>query len=310
MQESERLRLTLRRLTGYIPGQVADIRLVSKSTDAGGHLIEELILATDTEIPATLIRPARDGPFPAVIYCHAHGGDHHLGRRELLDGSAFLQSPGYGRALANLGFAALAIDHAGFGQRRSEGSESALAKAALWNGTCLFGRMLNDLSFAIGSLAARPDIRADRIFSLGLSMGAAHAVWLAALDDRLAGSAHLCMLADIAPLLSSGIHDRHGHYLTVPGLLQHCEFGDVAGLVAPKPQLICHGGQDGLTPRAARDAALARARAAYDLRPGLDGNALQVMLDPESGHAESAHMRAAVLDFLSNAQERTSPFAA
>ena len=79
-----------------------------------------------------------------------------------------------------------------------------------------------------------------------------------ALEPRVAAVVQLCMLADIAPLIAAGVHDRHGAYLTVPGLLPRAEIGDVAGLIAPHPQFVGHGGQDPLTPPAARDAALMR----------------------------------------------------
>ena len=126
----------------------------------------------------------------------------------------------------------------GFGDRQGEGSEAALAKAALWRGDCLFGQMLRDLRPGLGWLAAQAWAAPDRIAALGLSMGAAHACWLGALDLRIGAVAQLCMLADIGPLIETGAHDRHGIYLVVPGLLQLAEMGDIAGLVAPRPQFI------------------------------------------------------------------------
>lgn len=259
-----------------------------------GAVVEEIVLGGPAPVPATFVRPEGRGPFPAVLYCHAHGGDYRLGRRELLDGSRFLQEPGYAVALAAMGFASLCIDMPGFGDRQSEGSENALSKALAWKGESLFGRMLDDLSRALGYLGSRVDVDAGRLYTLGLSMGAAHAYWLAALDTRVAGCAHLCMLADTAPMIETGAHDSHGHYLTVPGLLAVAETGDIAGLIAPRPQLICHGANDHLTPAVARDAALGRVSAAYSEVP----QNLTTMIDPDTGHKESAPMRVATLDFL------------
>lgn len=307
MPEAGRLRGELRRLAGYAPDAPAVGAVVSERRSGDGHVIEEIRLDGHAPVPATLIHPGRPGRLPAVLYAHAHCGDHALGRRELLDGSRFFAAPGYGPALANLGFAAMCIDMPGFGERRHEGTETALAKAALWRGECLFGQMLGDLGAALGYLAARADVDAGRIFTLGLSMGAAHAMWLAALDERVAGCAQIAMLADIGPLIAAGAHDRHGPYLTVPGLLRAAEMGDVAGLVAPRPQLVCHGGRDELTPPPARDAALARLATAYARH---EGALVETMIDPEAGHGESAPMRVAVLDFLPRALRRASPFAA
>ncbi len=298
---TDALRQRLQALIGWSPG-IAAARSAREASHPDGHVIEELILdGPRGDIPATLIRPdrrsANAAPCPAILYCHAHGGDFRTGRREMLEGSRFHQAPGYGAALATLGFAVLCIDMPGFGDRRGEGAENDLAKAAFWRGETLFGHMLNDLAGAFGYLASRPDTDAARIFTLGLSMGAAHAYWLAALEPRVAGCAHLCMMADIAPLIADGTHARHGFYLTIPGLLHLAETGDVAGLIAPRPQFACHGGTDTLTPPAARDAALARLRAAY---AGHD-DALTCALDPAAGHGETAAMRVAVLDFLARA---------
>ncbi len=297
---ADALRSRLQDLTGWSP-RPATLLSQKASRSDGGLPLEELVLRGPRgPMPATLILPDRRRPCPAVLYCHAHGGDYRLGRREMMQGSRFLQAPGYGAALANAGFAALCVDMAGFGDRRDEGDENDMAKALFWRGESLFGHMLNDLGAAFGYLAQRADIDASRIFTLGLSMGAAHAYWLAALEPRVAGCAHLCMLADIAPLIEDGTHARHGFYLSVPGFLNLAEAGDVAGLIAPRPQFACHGGKDHLTPPAARDAALTRLRAAY----ANHDPALTCAIDPDAGHGETAPMRVAVLDFLARAAAR------
>ncbi|MDA0187460.1 MAG: hypothetical protein O3C59_08295, partial [Proteobacteria bacterium] len=101
-------------------------------------------------------------------------------------------------------------------------------------------------------------------------------------------------LADIAPLIATGAHDLHGPYMTVPGLLAAGDMGDVAALVAPRPQFVGLGADDPLTPAPARDPALARLSMAYRAAP----MALEVHLSQDSGHVETPAMRAAVLDFL------------
>lgn len=258
-----------------------------------GAVVEELLL--DGRIPGTLIRPEGDGPFPAVLYCHAHGGRHERGRSELMAGAKSLYSP-WGPQLAALGFVALSIDMPSFGERQGEGPEGALAKAHHWRGDTLYGAMLRELSGALGALAARPEVDASRLVALGLSMGASHAFWLGALDRRVSGVVQLCVMADMGPLIDSGAHDLHAPYLTVPGLLAVAEIGDVAGLVAPRPQFIAHGADDPLTPQGAREGALARVRAAY----GGEGAELTSHLEPNSGHVETEGMRRAALNFLGN----------
>lgn len=245
--------------------------------------------------PATFLLPAgAKSRLPAVLYCHSHGGNYELGREELTRGERYLHAP-YAADLVDAGFAVLCMEMPCFGDRRAEGSESALAKALLWHGKPLFGQMMSEQMAALGWLAAHERIDSGRIAALGMSMGAAHAYWLGALDQRVAAVVQLCMLADMAPLIEAGGHDRHNHYLTVPGLLAIADMGDVAALIAPRPQFVAHGETDGLTPPAARDPALHRLKAAY----AESGGQLELFLAPGSGHAETVEMRRAALAFLS-----------
>jgi dienelactone hydrolase len=141
----------------------------------------------------------------------------------------------------------LAIDLPGFGGRATA-SESALAKARLWRGRSLAGQMLGELASALDWLAARPEVDAGRIGAFGISMGAT-LYWLAAVDPRIACVVHLCCFADFDRLIETGAHDLHGIYLTIPGLIDLASNGRIAGLIAPRPQLICIGDLDLLTPR-------------------------------------------------------------
>ncbi|QDC11191.1 hypothetical protein FHY55_19000 [Oceanicola sp. D3] len=238
--------------------------------------------------------PEGDGPHPAVLYCHAHGGDYALGKEEVNRGARWTDGPP-GAALSAAGFAVYCVDMPGFGARQGEGTESALAKAEAWRGGSLFARMLADQRGAFEHLAADPRVDGTRIYTWGVSMGAALAMWLAALERRVAGHVNITMLADIAPLIASGTHDRHGPYLTVPGLLREGDQGDVAAMIAPRPMFVAHGERDGLTPKDARDAALAK----------LPRAGLTTFLQPEAGHGETPEMRAAALAFLARHAHKT-----
>lgn len=295
MAEGPLTRGRLWHLLGWPGGPTWIAATINGTTEAQGacSLTRLTLRIGSAEVPALYLCPAGAGPFPAVLYCHAHGNRYDRGAEELTHGRPALVSP-YGPALAERGIASLCIDLAPFGGRQTEGPEAALAKALLWQGRTLMGQMLAELAAAFGWLAARPEIDARRIATLGLSMGGTHAYWLAALEPRVAACAHLCVFADIAPLIASGAHDLHGPYMTVPGLLAEGDMGDVAALVAPRPQLVCLGAADPLTPGTARDPALARLRAAYsDHRDRLEEH-----VDPDTGHRETPAMREAVLGFL------------
>lgn len=229
-----------------------------------------------------------------ILYCHAHGNRYEIGKDELIAGRPALCDPPLGLALAQAGATVLCVDMPGFGARRGEGSESALAKAALWEGRTLLGGMLADLGSAHRALAAMPEVDTERIVALGLSMGGTLAYLHAALMPQVAACAQLCVMADLAPLIASGAHDLHGAYMTIPGLLSDHDMGDISGLVAPRPQFIATGGRDPLTPDPAYRPAVDRVQRAYSQAP----DSLVLHRDPVAGHAETPDMRHRLFGFL------------
>lgn len=272
-----------------------EARLLSCETDQmDGYVVEHLRLAIDdTEVRGILTRPAAaSGKLPAILYGHSHGGRHDIGARELLDGREYLLDP-LGPVLAKAGYITLSIDMPVFGERSSV-SESFAAKALLWEGKSLFGQMLSDHAAALTYLTGRDDVDADRVGAFGISMGCFLSYWLAAMDERIKAVAHLCCFADLRTLIAMGGHDRHGIYLVVPGLLAEADGGTIAGLIAPRPQLICVGEADRLTPMPAVEKALAELKPAY---AGIEDR-FAFLSAPDVGHQETAEMRHAMLAFF------------
>jgi dienelactone hydrolase len=264
---------------------------------ADGYAVETLLfdLGEDRTARAFVTRPRSAGRrLPSVLYCHAHGARYGIGAAELLDGRPSLLGP-FGPMLARRGFVTLCLDMPTFGDSARE-REDPLSKALAWQGRTLMGEMLADLRAGFDHLAGRDDVDPARIAAFGLSMGATHAWMLAAIEPRIARVAHLCCFADLAALIRSGAHDLHGHYMTIPGLLAHTSFGRIAGMIAPRPQLICTGDRDPLTPPDAVATAFAECRAAY--RAAGAETALLKLAEPDTGHVETPAMRDAVLAFL------------
>jgi dienelactone hydrolase len=264
----------------------------SSREERGSYVVERLAFTTDSgeRIRGILTRPAGPGPHPAILYPHSHGGEYHIGADELLDGRTYLLSP-LGPVFAEAGYVTLMLDMPTFGER-AHLKEASLSKALLWHGKSLIGQMLAENAAALTWLCTRPDVDPARIGMFGISMGCTLSYWLAAVDDRVAAVAHLCCYADLDAMIETGAHDGHGIYLTVPGLLEETSNGEIAGLVAPRPQLICLGDADSLTPPAAVDRALAITRPMYGAGP------LEIVREPGIRHQETARMRTAVLGFF------------
>jgi dienelactone hydrolase len=272
-----------------------EFRLMSaKLRQEAGYVVEVLNFSAPgwEVVRGILTRPVRETRGPAILYAHAHGGAYEIGAGELVNGRSALLSP-LGPVLAKASYVTLCVDMPTFGDRATV-TESALAKARLWYGQSLFGQMLSEQAAALTYLASRPDVDPGRIGMFGISMGATLAYFLAAVDARIAAIAQLCCFADFATLIETGAHDRHGIYLTIPGLLAATTTGEIAGLMAPRPQLSCVGEADPLTPPLAVDRAWADTRTAYGDGP------VELLREPGIGHQETESMRAAVLEFFRN----------
>lgn len=287
--------ITRERLIALIGLDEPAVALVATAIVAqGSYAVETLHLRLgDQEVRGILTRPLKSrGRLPAILYAHSHGGGYAIGASELLDGRDYLVDP-LGPVFAQAGYVTLCIDMPVFGER-SHVSESAAAKALLWMGKSLFGQMLSEQAAALTYLASRADVDPSRIGAFGISMGSTLSYWLAAMDPRIKAVAHLCCFADQRSMIELGAHDGHGIYMTVPGLLAETDAGGIAALIAPRPQLVCIGEADSLTPPLAVARAWAELEPAYAAVP----EHLQLVSEAGIGHQETPKSRAAMLAFF------------
>lgn len=294
----EARRQELQDLLGDLPRQSGPVgvQLISVEERAG-YILETLVLDLNgiEPVPACFVRP-RDqaGPFPVILYNHAHGGDYVLGKDELLLGRPALQPPPYADVLTSLGYAALCIDTWAFGERRGR-TEGEIFREMLWSGQVMWGMMVHDSRRALDYLMERPDIDGSRIGTLGLSMGSTMAWWVAALDPRVAVCVDICCLTDFDALIASRGLEEHGIYYYVPGLLKHFTTARINALIAPRPHLSLAGIHDRLTPSAGLDRIDRELREVY---AGAGAPEAWHLSRHATGHMETAAMRAEILAFL------------
>ena len=256
------------------------------------------------QIPAVSVAPVNTKlDAPALLYCHAHGNAYGIGLSEALEGRPALQDPPLAKVIARSGWTVFCADMPGFGARKVQGSESALAKAAHWHGETLLGQMVNDQLIALDVLVeiARPSL----VATLGISMGGTLAYLVAALREDIAAAVHLCVFADMAPLIANGAHDLHGPYMTIPGLLKKHDMSTIAALIAPRHQLVATGVEDPLTPADAYRPAIKTLLGAYQGHP----DRLTVIREKAVEHRETPEMRKSVLSFLARIVDRVAPVA-
>lgn len=266
-------------------------------TERDGYVLEtwELDLNGLELVPALLARPRKaSGRAPAVIFNHSHGGGYTIGKKEFVDGRSYLQPIPYAKALTDLGYVAVAIDHWVFGER-SHTSEGDMFKAMLWQGQVLWGMMVFDSMRAVDWLASRDDVDPLRLATLGISMGSTMAWWLAALDPRVKVTVDICCLTDFQTLLAKKNLSAHGVYYYVPSLLKHFTTAQINALIAPRAHLGLAGLQDKLTPVEGLDLIDRELQQVY---ARLGHPERWKLLRYDVGHQETAEGRREILAFL------------
>ncbi len=298
MINAESRRSQLYQLLGDLPPREGPVRATLRDkTEQDGYLLETWNLELNglEPVPAYFARSiSLPGPFPTILYNHAHGGDYTLGKLELIDGREGVQNPPYAKELTSRGYAVLCIDAWAFGERRGR-SESAIFKQMLWEGRVLWGMMVHDTLRALDWLIARDDVDANRIATLGISMGSTMAWWAAALDPRITVCIDLCCLTDFQSLIQTNNLDGHGVYYYVPALLKHFTTAQINALITPRAHLALAGNLDALTPPAGLDRIDAELKKVY-ADSGVPDRWRIVRQD--TGHGETPEMRAEVLKFL------------
>ena len=299
-QQAQRSRLW--GLLGDLPDRDAPSKAtLVRETEQDGFIQEDWLLEWNEmePVPGVFLKPLQaKAPFPAVLYNHVHGGDYSLGKTELLKGRDALRHA-YGAELTKRGYAVLSIDAWCFGERQGR-TESAVFKEFLWRGKVLWGMMVFDTLKAFDYLAAREDVQADSIVSMGISMGGTMALWSTALEPRIKACIDLCSLCKYEVLITQQNLDKHGIYYYVPSLLKHFSAADLNALTLPRPRLCVVGRHDGLTPI---EGALSLDQTMRSHADAAGHPESWQLLITETGHFETEYSHQQVLSFLSGLQQ-------
>jgi hypothetical protein len=300
MSKGEGLRNLLWELLGEIPPvESKPSGILQKTIVHDGFRQEEWILDLNGEqkVPATLLVPNGTdelSPTPAIIYNHAHGSRYDIGRKEVLEGRPALLQPHWGGILCDMGVIVLCIDMWAFGGRANE-TESSLFKRMLWAGQVLWGRMVFDNVRALDWLLSRPEVDAQRIGTMGISLGSTMAWWHAALDERIKLCIDICCLTDFDSLVANGNLDGHSIYYYVPKLRLHTTTAEINALIAPRMHLSCAGLHDILTPPEGLDIIDSHLKKTY-AEYGADDS--WHLYREEVGHLETEGMRKICVEWL------------
>ncbi|MBI3948183.1 MAG: alpha/beta fold hydrolase [Armatimonadetes bacterium] len=208
-------------------------------------------------VPAYLLLPRRPAGGGALLCLHGHG----WGRAEVV-GIARPRSQeahavrtasfGYGAEAARKGYAVLAPEFAGFGERadpqgtagQHDRCHASFARGILV-GEVLAGIHLAEARAALGVLCARPEVDARRTGVIGFSFGGRMAMLLAAADERVRACVASGALNTFKERLMAGA--SCGAEL-IPGLLQSADTPEIFGAIAPRALLLELGIGDSACP--------------------------------------------------------------
>lgn len=224
-----------------------------------------------SRVPAYLLVPEGEGPFPAIVLLHDHGAHFSIGKEkmvrpfyvapEVMEDADQWASQCYdgqyvGDYLARHGYVVLAVDALFWGERgRKEGTsydaQQALASNFLQMGAS-WGAFINvDDMRSAEFLASLPFVDKKRVGSLGFSMGAYRSWMLAALTDVVRASASICWMNTTEHLMTLTNNQNKGgsaYAMLIPALRRYLDYPHVASIACPKPTLFFNGTQDKLFP--------------------------------------------------------------
>jgi dienelactone hydrolase len=222
---------------------------------------QRVLLQTEPDlwVPAYLCLPlAANGRLPAVIGCQGHAKDGIKLSVGLVSDAAYAASitngdRDYPLQAVRHGYAGFALEMRGFGELRlaediekdAGNSCPRLQSLAIQAGRTLIGMRVHDIMAAVEYLQQRPDINPKQIALTGNSGGGTVTLYAAALDERIAASIPSCAFCTYADSIQAVPHCPCNF---VPGLSVLIEMDDLAGLAAPRPQLIVAGKEDTIFP--------------------------------------------------------------
>lgn len=217
-------------------------------------------------VPGYLLLPKEvRPPFPVMICLQGHSPGMHISvGRPKTDRDRASIAGGRDIALQAVthGWAALAIEQRGFGERAEAGVACRDASLrALHCGRPITGGRVLDVMRAIDFIESRPDLDPQRVACMGNSAGGTVTFYAACVDPRIRLAVVSCSFCPFADSwLALPARCACGY---LPGMYAVADMPDLAGLVVPRHLLVVAGRKDHLAPVESVQRGFEVARAAY-----------------------------------------------
>ncbi len=254
-----------------------------------GYRAEKIVFNVSdySRVPAYLLVPDGEGPFPAVLLLHDHGAHFSIGKEKMVRPFAVADSVRadaddwaekcydnqyVGDYLAENGYVVLALDALFWGERgRREGvrydSQQALAANLLQMGMSWGALITWDDIRSAEFLAGLPVVDKERVGAMGFSMGAHRAWMLSAATDAVKAAAAVCWMNTTDSLMTLTNNQNKGgsaYSMIIPGIRNQLDYPHVASIACPKPMLFINGLRDKLFPVEGAESAFATLRAVWE----------------------------------------------
>lgn len=244
-----------------------------ESEQRDGYTVRKIVFNVSawSRVPAYLLVPDGEGPFPAILLMHDHGAHFTIGKEKMVrpfhvskvmmedadDWAVQCYDGQYvGDFFARNGYVVLAVDALLWGERGRKEYASYDAQQAL-------SANLAQMGMSWGSLIAWDDIRSaeflsslpfvdkEKIGTMGFSMGA-HRAWMtmAATDEVKAGAA-VCWMNTTDSLMTLTNNQNKGgsaYAMLIPDIRRYMDYPHVASIACPKPMMFTNGLKDKLFP--------------------------------------------------------------
>jgi dienelactone hydrolase len=256
-------------LLGPDPARVPLDVDIDHGTTCEGYVRHRLVFDSEAtmSVPAWLLVPSgRSTPGSAVLAIHGHGPGKDAICALPTDEDAALGGT-YAHDLAQLGHVVLAPDLRCFGERRDwnpddhYACDTNLVHATMMGHNPLAANLW-DLSRCVDVLEAHPLVDAGRIGTVGFSYGGTCALFLAAIDHRVAATVVSGYFSSWAEAHKMPWNMCGSQVLF--GQLGQIEHVDIGALIAPRPMLVESGDEDLLFPVATARASVAALRRIYE----------------------------------------------
>ena len=213
-----------------------------EETERQGDLVSTRVAYANSlgeTLAAVVLTPVSADAVPGVVCMHGTSGSIE----RVIGDELRLEAPGgqllgWGRALAQRGYATISISLKGSVVRRGTAeaweSEAKLLEAY---GRPHMGIVAEEALLAARVLAAQSNVADERIGLTGMSLGGLASWYAMACEPWIAAAASICGgLGRLSKVIHEGNVDRHSSLVFVPHLLRYFDHPEiVANCIAPRP---------------------------------------------------------------------------